>query len=138
MKNLEKFPRTNDAIEAWDKYHDGGGDLPFAAWAEQEVAKPTLLEAAETVKNTWYSRPGAILPKFATTMSDLVDAIAREKSKPVRNFNRFATAAEALSEYRQMCRETYCKKCPYEDGGFDYAGCSFNWLYAEAEKDKAK
>lgn len=29
MKNIEKYQRTNDAIEEWDKYHDGGGDMPF-------------------------------------------------------------------------------------------------------------
>lgn len=56
----------------------------------------------------------------------------------INNCDRFATAADALSEYRQMCKETCCGECPFEDGGIDYAGCCINWLYAEVEKEASK
>lgn len=85
MRNIERYPGTKDAIEAWDAYHDGGGDMPFAVWSEQEyvdTSVPTLLDAAEAVADEWWTmdtEPNVRHGKIA----DLEDAIAREKAKPV-------------------------------------------------------
>lgn len=131
MKNIEKYKETKDALEAWDKYHACGGSEPFAGWAEmkyEEPRVPTLLEAAEAVKNTWYSKgPDATLSRVATTISDLADAIGREKAKPVRNCDRFATQEEAVAEFMKLC-DRECE--PYKD--------VVTWLYEKADKEKAK
>ena len=50
MKNIEKFPRTNDALEAYNQ--SKSKDIPFEVWLELEYKEPhmqTLFEAAETV-----------------------------------------------------------------------------------------
>lgn len=136
MKNIEKYQYSKSALDAYNRLDFKR--VPFDEWLEcedEEPPKPTLLEAAEAVVNIIAGTPTVVTRSL---FRELRLAVEREKANPVRNFNKYKTAKEALSEYRQMCRETYCKKCPYEDGGFDYAGCSFNWLYAEAEKDKAK
>lgn len=128
MKNIEKFPRTNDALEAWRQSCEGGVYLSFDEWAQREYEAPrvpTLLEAAEAVKNTWYSHlPEGSLSRVATTISHLADAIAREKAKPVRNCDRFATAEEAVAEFMKIC-DKECEPC--ED--------VVAWLYAEAGKE---
>lgn len=136
MKNIEYYQNTKDALEAWRQSVEGREYLSFVEWVQREYETPrvpTLLEAAEAVADEWYTADVS-----GGNIVNLKNAIDREKSKPVRNFDKYKTAKEALSAYRQMCRETYCRKCQYEDGGFDYAGCSFNWLYADAEKEKAK
>lgn len=138
MRNIEKYKETKDALEAWRQSVEGREYLSFVEWVQREYEAPrvpTILDAAEAVVNEWWiENPHVSHGKIA----DLESAIAHEKRKPVRNFDKYKTAKEALSAYRQMCRETYCRKCQYEDGGFDYAGCSFNWLYADAEKERAK
>lgn len=136
MKNIEYYQNTKDALEAWRQSVEGREYLSFVEWVQREYETPrvpTLLEAAEAVADEWYTADVS-----GGNIVNLKNAIDREKEKPVRNFDKYKTAKEALSAYRQMCRETYCRKCQHEDGGFDYAGCSFNWLYADAAKEKAK
>lgn len=141
MKNVEKYKETKDALKAWNKYHDGGGDMPFAGWAEQEASLPTLLEAAAAVKTTWDSRwQHCSLSIVEKAFSDLSDAIDREKEKPVRNCDRYGTAKEAFYAFEKMCSTNRC--C--EDCHFDrlrlHCGlnCRFLWLYAEAGKEVAE
>ena len=124
MKNIERYPGTKDAIAAWDAYHDGGGALPFSAWAEQEVAMPTLLEVASEVMRTWHSQwQYGSLSIVAKAISKLSDAIDREKALPVRNCDKHVTAMEAYDGFRKIC----CK-----------VPCGFSWLYGEADKEEAK
>lgn len=39
MKNIEKFPRTNDALEAWRQSVEGGVYLSFDEWAQREYER---------------------------------------------------------------------------------------------------
>ena len=59
MKNMEKYPNTKDALEAYAAYKgDSIGGVPFERWLELEYAEPrepTLLEAAEVICNILYS-----------------------------------------------------------------------------------
>lgn len=97
MKNIEKYPNTKDAPETYNSLDFKR--VPFDIWLECEFEKPrfpTLLEAAEKVKTTWESQwQYGSLSVVAKAIGHLADAIAREKRKPVRNCDRYATAAEA-------------------------------------------
>lgn len=140
MRNIERYPGTKEAIKAWDAYHDGGGDMPFAAWAEQEYTEPsipTLLEAAEAVANEWWTmdtEPNVRHGKIA----DLEDAIAREKAKPVRNFDKYKTSKKACDGFSEMCKGVEaCVNCRF-GSSTSIAGCAIAWLYSEAEKEAPK
>lgn len=132
MKNIEKFPRTNDALEAWRQSVEGGVYLSFDEWAQREyeaTRAPTLLEAAEAVKTTWHSQwQYGSLSIVAKAISNLSDAIDREKEKPVRNCDRFATAKEAY----KVLEKSWCSHCRFADCGIP---CVLAWIYSEAEKE---
>ena len=118
MKNIEKYAGTKDAIEAWNKYHDGGGNMPFSEWAEMEVELPTLLDAAEALTKAWFSDGIEGTPYvIAEKISVLDDVIEREKHKPVRN-------CDVLSkdEVLKMLEDRSFSK---ED--------TIEWLYGKAE-----
>lgn len=55
------------------------------------------------------------------------NATAREKAKPVRNCDRFATQEEAVAEFMKLC-----------DRGREPCEDVVTWLYEEADKEKAK
>lgn len=97
MKNIEKYPNTKDALETYNSLDFKR--VPFDMWLECEFEKPrfpTLLEAAEAVTTAWYADGhDGVLESVRKHVTDLADAIAREKRKPVRNCDRYATAAEA-------------------------------------------
>lgn len=141
MKNIEKYTDTKDALEAWNEYHDGGGDMSFAEWSQREYEAPrtpTLLEAAEAVTNTWNAKmPYGSLSRVARAIGHLADAIARET--PVRNCDRYRTAKEAFYAFKKMCSTRRCEDCEFDKPGKSQRiSCRFNWLYAEAGKDEAK
>ena len=51
MKNIEKYPNTKDALDAYNKLNSR--EL-FETWLElelEETREPSLLEAAEELKN---------------------------------------------------------------------------------------
>lgn len=125
MKNIEKYQRTNDALDAWRQSREGGVFLSFDEWAQREYEAPrvpTLLEAAEAVVNEWYATYVS-----GGNIVNLKNAIAREKAKPVRNCDRFATQEEAVAEFMKLC-DRECE--PYKD--------VVTWLYEKADKEKAK
>lgn len=135
MKNIEKFQRTKDAIEAWGKCH-GDGDLPFAAWAEQEYVDPnvpTLLEAADEAVAEWR------LEGFDNDkISALLDAVTREKAKPVRNFDKYKTSKKAYDSFMKTCSGAEsCDNCRFRVCR-SIAACAIAWLYAYAEKETVK
>ena len=126
MKNIEKYPNTNDALEAYNAL-----DLkkvPFGVWLEckfEEPRVPTLLEAAQEVVKTWYSKiPEGSLARVGQSIVRLSTAIEREKRKPVRN-------CDVLSkeEVLEMLEDRSFSK---ED--------TIEWLYgkAEGENDGSK
>lgn len=139
MKNIEKYKETQDALDAWDKYLHGGGEMTFDAWAKHEADLPTLLEAAEAVRDTWCAnmRHGS-LSRVATAISKLSDAVTIEKTKPVRNCDKYRTAEEAWTAFRKMCNVNSCEKCPFGEYRNDYVNCRFVWFYAEADKEETK
>ena len=139
MRNRDKYQLTNDAIEAWDKYHDGGGDMPFDVWLECEYEEPrekTLLEAAEAVTDEWYDmRQNINCNDIGKLIVDLEKAIAREKAKPVRNCDKYMTAKDASIAFAKMCEGTECEKCCYNNSTRRAYGCRFAWIYSEVGKE---
>jgi hypothetical protein len=140
MKNIEKYTNTKAALDAYNSLDFKR--VPFDVWLEceyEEPRAPTLLEAAEAVKNTWYSHgPDGSLSRLETTIIHLADAIAIERRKPVRNFDRFATADEAAEAYecfRKFCSKVSCSECRFFGRGIP---CVLAWLYTEAEKEAAE
>lgn len=135
MKNIEKFPRTNDALEAYNQ--SKSKNIPFEAWLELEYTEPimqTLLEAAETVTTIWKSKPPeGSLTNLWNAIVNLSEAIEREKKKPVRNFDMYKNADEAYEGSDKFCRKSTCLECRYKDS---YPTCRFAWLYDEVEKEK--
>lgn len=143
MKNIEKYKETQDALDAWRKSVEGGVYLSFDEWAHLEYEPPrapTLLEAAENVKNTWDAKmPDGSLSRVGTAISQLSDAIAREKAKPVRNCDNYRIAEEAFDAFDKMCSTRRCEDCEFDKPGKNQKmSCRFNWLYAEAEKQVSK
>lgn len=137
MKNIEKFPRTNDALEAYNK--SKSKNMPFEVWLELEYTEPsmqTLLEAAETVTTIWKSKPHEYrLTNFLDAIANLSEAIKREKKKPVRNFDKYNTADEAYEGSEKFCYKSKCLECRYKDS---YPICRFAWLYDEVKNEDAK
>ena len=134
MKNIEKFPRTNDALEAYNQ--SKSKNIPFDEWLELEYKEPsmqTLLEAAETVTTIWKSKPHECgLTNFLNAIANLSEAIEREKKKPIRNFDMYNTADEAYEGSEKFCYKSKCLECRYKDS---YPICRFAWLYDKAEKE---
>lgn len=139
MKNIEKYQRTNDALDAWRQSVKGGLFLSFDEWAHREYEAPrapTLLEAAEAVTDEWYDMQQNInCNDIGEMIVDLEKAIAREKRKPVRNCDRFATVDEALVGFRKFCGKVACSECRFRDC---VPTCPLAWLYEDAEKEVSK
>lgn len=131
MKNIEKYHETKAALEAYNKL-DLSKKVPFEEWIEREYEEPTLLEAAEDAANEW-SLKGFSRDK----MSKLLDAVIREKKKPVLNFDKYRTYEEAFVAYSEMCDSRKCKLF-----NFRYCGNSIKfalaWIYAEADMAEAE
>lgn len=144
MKNIEYYQNTKDALEAYVGAYrkDEIGDMPFDIWLEQEYVEPrfpTLLEAAEDALRAWDKRDEyGNLEWVKDRMRQLSVAIKRERHKPVRNCDRFATAEEAWTAFKKMCNVNNCRKCPFGEYRNDYVNCRFIWLYAEADKEETK
>lgn len=139
MRNRDKYQLTNDAIEAWDKYHDGGGDMPFDKWLKcefEDPSAPTLQEAAEGLINVWEVH-GSRHPYILKKMLDLSDAVEREKKKPVRNFDRYKTAKEAYKGFLGVCESGNCPNCRFRHCETACA-CAIEYLYSEAKKEVSK
>lgn len=129
MKNIEKYPNTKDALEAWRRYD---GYALFTDWLQREYAaprEPTLLEAADKFLRE-YNRLGKHIGECAL---ELAEAVAREKQQPVRNIDRFATAEEACEVFKRMCEHSDCDSCKY-NRRYTVSKCIVAWLYAEADE----
>lgn len=138
MRNVEKYRDTNNALEAWRKSVEGGVNLSFDEWAQREYEAPlppTLLDAASDavgalasdVVKGWYKADET----FGEKLRVLRSAVAREKSRPVRNCDKYKTAEEAYEVYGKLCN-TRCSQCRFSDCGVP---CVLAWIYAESEKD---
>ncbi len=147
MKNIEKYKETKDALEAfraWYKDHKHSV-LTMSGWLEKEYEAPpppTLLEAASDavdalasdVVKGWYKADDTFVEKIIVLRS----AIASEKLKPVRNFERYKTADGAYDGFREMCNGMErCEYCRFRDSK-SLIRCALVWLYEEAEKEVSK
>ena len=136
MKNIEKYAGTKDALEAWNKYHDGGGNMPFSEWAEMEVELPTLLDAAEAMIKAWFSDGiEGTADVIAEKICVLDDVIKREKRKPIRNCDKYRTADDARAGFIEFCRKYTCGKYRFVNNGKP-VGCTIEWLYEDAISDE--
>lgn len=136
MKNIEKYAGTKDALEAWNKYHDGGGNMPFSEWAEMEVELPTLLDAAEAMTKAWFSDGiEGTADVIAEKICVLDDVIKREKSNPVRNCDKYKTAEEAYEGFVKFCDKSSCCKCRFARNS---STCALSWLYEKAGDEVIK
>lgn len=136
MTNIEKYPNTKDALEAFHQYHYCGGSKPFAEWTAmkyEEPHVPTLLEAAEQIVKVYFTENHEY-----GIVEDFRKAIIHERKnqKPVRNCDRYRTKEEDWSVFTKMCESSNCVKCRFYNP--DNVSCRFNWLYSEAEKEEAK
>ena len=94
--------------------------------SERKYVEPsvhrTLLEAAEAVVGELYTANVG-----DETIMNLRNAIAREKAKPVRNYDRFATQEEAVAEFMRIC-----------DKGREPCEVVVTWLYDKVDREKVK
>ena len=136
MKNIEKYPNTKDALDAYNNLKTKG--VTFDEWLKCEYEEPRrtyLLEAAEELKNI-LSQKDITLPDVAVAFSRLTDAIKREKQKSPRNFNKYKTPQEALKAFHLICDNMMCESCPYDKGS--HVSCAFEWIYAKDGKEETK
>ena len=144
VKNIEKYPETAAALEAYNGL--GFKKVPFNEWleCEYELTHPfTTSEAAQAVVDEWYATgPDVNDDHFNLKIIALENAVEREKAKPVRNFDRYKTAKEAYVGFRKFCDGIYdCEKCRFKDCDGAYGsptshGCMLAWFYEEAEKEE--
>ena len=127
MKNIEKYPNTKDALDAYNKLNSR--EL-FETWLElefEETREQSLLEAAEAVIDEWYhpQQNATCLNYLCEKIVDLKKAVEREKRKPIRNCDRpeCATTKEAQEVWSQ------------EDGG---KTAYYEWLLATSTKGDAE
>ena len=139
MKNIEKYTNTKDALAAYNAL--GLNKIPFDTWLEcefEEPRVPTLMEAAQEVVKAWYAKiPEGSIARVGQSIVRLSSAIKREKSKPVRNFNKYKTADEAYRAFRRFCGNNKCSNCRFGNRTKP-TDCLIEWLYAEAVKDESK
>ena len=136
MKNIEKYPNTKDALDAYNNLKTKG--VTFDEWLKceyEEPRRPSLLEAAEELKNI-LSQKDITLPDVAVSFSRLTAAIEREKQKSPCNFDKYKKQEDAMRAFKLMCENMECNRCPYNQGGA--FNCKFAWLYAKAGKEEAK
>lgn len=140
MKNIEKYPNTRDAMEAfreWYKDHKHSV-LTMSEWLEKDYdhhPQTTLLESAESVIKEW-RRSNVEFCSFERFIDRLSHAVECEKRRPIRNFDKYKTAEDAFYGFKEMCFPNgvnECKDCRFNNIK-DFGICGFAYLYAEAEK----
>lgn len=138
MKNIEKYPNTKDALDAYNKLNSL--EL-FETWLElefEETREQSLLEAAEAVIDEWYhpQQNATCLNYLCEKIVDLEKAVEREKRKPIRNCDKYKTPEDASKAFGLMCENMTCERCPYNQGGS--FRCKFAWLYSKDGKEETK
>ena len=134
MTNLEKYPNTADAVNAWNEYRAYvNSNISFENWLGLDYIKPlTLLEAAKAARD-WMVSSNDDNGLGVRVRNRLSVAILAEELRLKRNFERFATAEEAFDAFRKACRVQRCEACHLKNkimarsGG--YVPCTVRWLY---------
>lgn len=90
--------------------------------------RPTLLEVAEALVNVVAGTPADVTGRM---FGELRSAVEREKSRKVRNMDKYETAKEAFDAFDSMCSARYCKDCRFDILRIEHGvNCCFSWLYA--------
>lgn len=139
MKNIEKYPSTKDALEAYFARDKGvSTTFTFREWCDREYeeTKPlTLLEVAKAIENCIRTTPLAV--RWSRPYGMLTDVIKFEETRPKRNYERFATAEEATQCFRIGCgMHRDCDYCTLRDTYMNCHGrlsCFAKWLYSTAD-----
>lgn len=140
MKNIEKYPNTKDALEAYQAREMGAfTTFTFREWCDREYEAPkllTLLEAAKAVDNCIRATPLAV--RWSRPYGMLTDAIKFEETRPKRNYERFGTAEEAMRYFVKHCRnKDYCQFCPlrsvHDIDSVGWISCFARWLDSTEE-----
>lgn len=137
MKNIEKYPLTDDAVKAWNEYTEGKGIYScLDDWLKEEYVEPhepTILEAGEAMlKLSTCGMSNA----YKDRLRVLADAVDREKAKPIRNCDKYRTANDADAAFEKMCLTRLCKDCEFDKiRETKSRSCRISWLYAEADKE---
>lgn len=142
MKNMEKYPDTKDALEAYSEYVSNVvDDIDFQRWLQRDYVaprEPTLLEAAENVIDEYCVSADDDGKNLGCAISILEKIVKREKQKPVRNCDRYATAKEAQEAFFRICKShDDCDGCQIEkirDEASYQANCMMCWVYAAADE----
>lgn len=112
MKNIEMYKDINKALKAWSMarcIH------PFSVWLQEDYVdqeSPTLLEVASKFVNC-VEMP--CNPQEQKHWDELCAAVKREKAKPVRNCDRFATAGgggEGVRVFQNDVRQCLVQRMP--------------------------
>ena len=131
MKNIEKFPSTKEALDAYN--NQVFKTELFDKWLECEFVeppKPTLLEVSEQFLNFYLSDSLEY-----RIVNDFREAIAREKKEKLfRNCDKYKTSKESRMAFSEMCNKTKCRGCKFEDTS--PINCYSERLYAEAENER--
>ena len=61
-----------------------------------------------------------------------------EKRNHVRNCDKYKTAKDAFTGFKEMCADKHCDRCPFSSGRNECSSCKLNWLYAEVDKEEKK
>ena len=135
MKNIEKFPSTKEALDAYNNLVSK--TQTFDKWLDCEFVeppKPTLLEVSELFLNFYLSDSLEY-----RIVNDFREAIAREKKKLFRNCDKYKTVEESKMAFMEMCNKTKCRECMFKDTNSIVAepvvNCYSKWLYAEAKNE---
>ena len=99
MKNIEKYPNTKDALDAYNKLNSRES---FETWLKLEFEEPieqSLLETAENLVKTWNGGHGYM--DITDNMRSLSYAIEREKRKPIRNCDLYENSDEAFKGHQR-------------------------------------
>lgn len=88
MKNIEKYPNTEDALNAWLRTEavKGGDGQPLEGWLCEEYAEPkppSLLEAAKAARD-WMSSCVVMGAEGTAARGNLTAAIKAEETRQKR------------------------------------------------------
>ena len=93
---------------------------------------------AQEIRSGTPNQYGIELAVMLEADADRIEAAyKREKAKPVRNCDKYRTAADAYDGFIEFCRKYTCGKFIFINKGTP-VGYAIEWLYGYASKDEAK
>lgn len=113
MKNIDKYKETKEALRAYQSLYLklGSPDTSFAKWLEEEYEDPkppTLIEVAKELSRVLKAvrcTVGSSRDLSLDLVDRFIDAVEREKQKPLRNCDKYTDLAEARRKFNELCRK---------------------------------